>query len=260
MPKNIFRLNQQGVIPPVVIIGAVLVIGAILVISNLNKINLVNIPIPSGQKGSASWLYKVDLNKCQTIIDRAQLSNELEASTDPELAWQHSCSLVPKRASIDAFSLKEVVIDAIYDEQGIIDPVGNAVKFQSKEPIMNFVAEKYVGRKYNDIYQEPEAINDNFEAYKWGLKQGYAKMTQGTFPTTEGKGAYFIIDDTRSDQTVQGHISFAHAKKGSCNIIMTTEITYDNSKREKLVEQLVGMMQKIDKAIRGECGKVQPSS
>ena len=249
MPKNIFSINQKGIIVPVVIIGAILVIGTVL----------VKVPLPFASKSSSSWLYKVDLTKCQSIVDRAQLNNELEVMIDPELTWQHRCHLNPKQSSIDTFSLKEVVIDAIYDEQGVIDPVGNALKFNTKDPIVDFVANKYVGRNYQDIFQEPDAINDNFESYKWGLSQGYAKMTQGTFATGEGKGAYFVIDDTRSDQSVQGYRSFAHAKNGSCNIIMATEVTYDDSKRKGLEEQLVGMMQKIDKAIKGECGNAQLS-
>ncbi|MBI4028860.1 MAG: hypothetical protein HY376_00620 [Candidatus Blackburnbacteria bacterium] len=242
-----------------VIAGVILVTGAILVINNFNKINLVKVPLPFAPKSSSSWLYKVDLTKCQSIVDRARLNDELEVVIDPELTWQHRCHLNPKQSSIDAFSLKEVIIDALYDEQGVIDPVGNALKFKTKDPIVDFVADKYVGKNYQDIFQEPDAINDNFESYKWGLSQGYERMTQGTFATDEGEGAYFVIDDTRSDQSVQGYRSFAHAKNRSCNIIMATEVTYDDSKRKGLEEQLVGMMQKIDKAIKGECGNAQLS-
>ncbi len=256
MPKNIFRLNQQGLIPPVLIIGAVLVIGAILIISNFNKINLVNIPLPNVPKSTGSWLYKVDLTKCQSIVDRANLNDELQVIKDPQATWQHSCSLSPSESANKSFGLGEFAIDAIYDEQGVIDPVGNAVKFQSKEPIVNFISQKYVGRKYNDIYQEPDAISNNFEAYRDSIErgQGTTIYKQGTFPTTEGQGAYFII---RYENITVDYAGYSHAKKGSCNLVMRTEYTPN---RDKLEEQLVQMVQKIDKAIRGECGKVQTSS
>ncbi|MCL4365889.1 hypothetical protein M1437_01550 [Patescibacteria group bacterium] len=248
--KNIFRLNQQGVVPPAIIIGVILVIGAILVISNFNKINLVNIPLPNTPKSTGSWLYKVDLKNCQTIVDKANLNDELQVIKDPQATWQHSCSLSSSESANKSFGLREFIIDAIYDEQGIIDPVGNAVKFHSKDPILNFVAMKYVGKNYKDIYQEPDAISNNFEAYRDSIGQGQGTTIykQGTFPTTEGQGAYFII---RYENVTVDYTGYSHAKKGSCNLYMWTDST-DN--KTKLEEQLVQMVQKIDKAIKGECG------
>ncbi|HLC87605.1 MAG TPA: hypothetical protein VJG66_00930 [Patescibacteria group bacterium] len=251
----IIRNYQKGVIQPMVIIGALLLIGAVLVIANFNKISPVNIPISSNdnQKGTGSWLYKVDLNSCQAIVDRANLNSELQVVKDPQATWQHRCSLSPTESAAQNFGLSEFVIDAIYDENGVIDPVGNAVKFKTKEPIVDFVASKYIGQNYQDIYQEPDAISSDFITFKSSLEQGYSKIDKiGTFPTTQGQGAYLIIANYQGDFTIQDYSAFSHAKKGSCNIVLSTDPTKN---RASLETQLVEMVQKIDSAINTECGK-----
>lgn len=256
--------NQSGLVPLVALmIGAVVLIGGFFVLRG-------------NYFSGSSWLSQVDLTKCDQIAKRSKLSNVIVVGSENKGTYKCIAGARDIGGTIGYLDrdgdikirLNYLGIDAIFDDQGVIDSkVSNIRQYGNPAPgnvPTHLAASKYWDKKYDDVFQEVEFLAD-VPGILDGLSRGTVVITKkGTFDTSEGKGAYVMF-------SVSGvYDSYAKAKKGHCVISMeiTSELdskAYDpdnhsnintgvDSGKTKTEKLTIELMQDLVNAVGNECG------